>query len=561
MVYVIGILLVIIALFIISSIWRKRIYDAVDKLESWKIDIMDRDVAIQLSKIKSLNLLGETLEKFEDWKSRWDNIITKELLEVEEYLFDAEEAADRYRFNKAKKVVHETEQQLTSIEKDIEEILFDLTQLLESEEASREEVTHVEPTLKALKRQLSQQRYQYGKAEVEFDHQLNQLMKDVESYYELIEEGDYVKAKKCVDVIAEELEELRVKMEEFPTVYKKQRHEIPNQIEELKRGMIEMIDDGYRINHLDFDKEIKQYEERLNALTSQLDKGEINQVKQLLVEIEERMKDMYDALEKEAIAKSYLESQLPSYEQVIRVIEEAFTETKLEVEQMKSAYYFEDSDLEQYLTLEKSIIQLRNQLKEIQNEMDEEDKAHSDIRNELEEGFLHTQNLKDQHEAFKKRIYNLRSDEIEAKEKLLEMSEEINQMRRKLKKNNLPGVPTYIWTFIEQAVAKNNYVISTLEKQPLDISQVQEKLDASRQAIEHAMQQIDVMIDQAKLTEEVIQYANRYRGRHATLREEILESERLFRKFEYELALEKAAKAVEQVEPGALKKIEMNQIH
>lgn len=542
-----------------SSIWKKRIHDAVDKLESWKIDIMDRDVAVQLSKIKSLNLLGETLEKFEVWKQRWDDIVTSELLEVEEYLFDAEESADRFRFSKAKKIVRETEQKLTSIEKDIEKILIDLNQLIESEETSREEVAHVEPTLKALKRQLSQQRYQYGKAEAEFDRQLDKLTKDVEVYYNLTQEGDYIEAKECVDEIAVELETLRTKMEEFPSVYKKQRHEMPQQIEELKRGMNEMIEDGYRIEHLGFNKEIQQYEERLSGLSGQLDKGEIDKVKQLLSEIEERMKDMYDALEKEAIAKSYLESQLPSYKQVLENIETSFTETKLEVEQMKSAYYFDDSDLEQYLTLEKSITQLKNQLQEMLNEIDKEDKAHSEIRNELEKGFLHIEDLKDQHQSFKKRIHNLRSDEIEAKEKLVEMSAEINQMRRKLKKNNLPGVPTYIWTFVEQAVAKNNSVITSLEKQPLDIAQVQERLDASKQAVEHAMQQIDLMIDQARLTEEVIQYANRYRSKHDILRKELLESERLFRKFEYELALEKVAKAVEQVEPGALKKIEENQ--
>ncbi|HIS28528.1 MAG TPA: selenide, water dikinase, partial [Candidatus Avamphibacillus intestinigallinarum] len=234
-------------------------------------------------------------------------------------------------------------------------------------------------------------------------------------------------------------------------------------------------------------------------------------------------------------------------------------ETKLEVEKMKSAYHFEDQDLEQYLTLDKTIAQMKSHLDEMLTDMEADDKAHSDLREELEQGYIHIEALQEKHELFKKRIYNLRSDEIEAKDKLIEINDELNEMKRKLKKNNLPGVPNYIWSFMEQATSKNQQVMRTLEKQPLDIIEVQQALDEAQNTVTHAMEKIDLMIDQARLTEEVIQYANRYRSRNDALRKELEESERLFRKYEYELALEKAAKALEATEPGALKKIESNQ--
>ena len=99
MVFLIGAILVIIVIIIIGLILRKRIYDGVDRLESWKLDIMGRNIAAQISQIKTLNLSGETQERFETWKDRWERIITKELPDIEEYLFDAEEAADRFRIS------------------------------------------------------------------------------------------------------------------------------------------------------------------------------------------------------------------------------------------------------------------------------------------------------------------------------------------------------------------------------------------------------------------------------------------------------------------------------
>src|SRR5699024_5406273 len=104
MAYIIGIILLIIALIIVGLILRKRVYDEVDQQENWKMDILDRDVAAELSKIKKLNLSGETQEKFESWKERWEIIITKELSNVEDMLVKAEEFADRYRFSNAKKL-------------------------------------------------------------------------------------------------------------------------------------------------------------------------------------------------------------------------------------------------------------------------------------------------------------------------------------------------------------------------------------------------------------------------------------------------------------------------
>src|SRR5690625_3384426 len=120
--YIIGIILLIITLLIIGLILRKRVYDAVDRQEMWKMDIMNRNTAAELARIKGLNLSGETQEKFESWKERWEFIVAKELPDVSDYLYEAEDAADRYRFPSAKKMVQTVDHTLNAIEKDIEKI-------------------------------------------------------------------------------------------------------------------------------------------------------------------------------------------------------------------------------------------------------------------------------------------------------------------------------------------------------------------------------------------------------------------------------------------------------
>ena len=82
--------------------FKKKYFKEIDRLEKWKLDIMNRPILDELSKVKQLKMNGETEEMFEHWRSEWDAIITVHMPDVEEFLFDAEEYVDKYRFKKSK---------------------------------------------------------------------------------------------------------------------------------------------------------------------------------------------------------------------------------------------------------------------------------------------------------------------------------------------------------------------------------------------------------------------------------------------------------------------------
>lgn len=556
----IGIILAIIVLIVIGLILRKRVYDQVDRLEAWKLDIMARNVAGELSKIKNLTLSGETQEKFEAWKERWDYIVGKELADIEEHLLDAEDAADKFRVSKAKKVLKETEEILQSIEGSIDNILSELEELLESEKSSRMEVEEVEPAIRELRRQISQNRYQYAKADRYFDAELDKLEAALENFHEESAAGNYMEAKRIVDELKVELKELDEKIHAFPEVYKKAKHELSSQLDQLLSGMKEMKQDGFYIEHLDFEKEIRTYQQRIIDVMATLEEGNLEEGTKVLDEMEERISEMYELLEEEALAKNYLDQNVPSYKEAIMTLHTSFTETKAEVEELKKAYYVEDEELEKFLAVDKKTQALNNELKEVLAGLEANDVAHSELRSRVEAALGQIDDLKEKHDTFKEAIQTLRKDELLAKDKLAEMYGQIKELHRRLRKSNIPGVPTFIWTSLEETQQRNKKVLEALEQHPLDTGAVHRSLLEAENAIEQAKEKIDMMLDQAYLTERVIQYANRYRSKNPMLAAELVEAERLFRAYEYELALEKAAKAIEQVEPGALKRIEETQL-
>src|SRR5690625_520045 len=137
--YLIGFVLLIIILIIIGLILRKFIYDRVDQMEAWKMDIMNRNVSAELQRVKALRLAGETQTKFESWKETWDRIYTRELPDIEEHLFDAEEAADRFKIPSAKKCLELVERSLNQIEG----VIADMFKELEDRKSTRLNSSHV----------------------------------------------------------------------------------------------------------------------------------------------------------------------------------------------------------------------------------------------------------------------------------------------------------------------------------------------------------------------------------------------------------------------------------
>jgi len=554
----IGLILVVITLLIIGLILRKRVYDNVDRLEVWKLDIMNRNTASEIARIKDLNLSGETLEKFETWKDRWEKILTKDLPDVEELLYEAEEAGDRYRFLYAKKVVHKVDETLDAIEKDIEQMLEELEELLDSEKTSRNEIDAMRPELQTLRKQLA--RGKYGNAKSRLLHGIDEMEEVFTTYNQLVDSGDYIEAKKHVDQLKIDLTELDKELDILPAILEKCSTDLPNQLHELNAGIQGMKEDGYRVEHLQYEDEIQDYQARLLDCIKSLEKGSISEVNVIIFEIEERMKEMYEQLEQEALDKNYIESKIWNYEQSLGRLVETFDKTKEEVDSLRKTYFFEDRDMERYLLLEKSMSQLEKQYEELELDLESKDTAHSRLREQLDSGFAQLEELKEEHKEFREQISNLRKDELEAKALFKGMRGQVNELHRNLKKSNLPGIPRFIWDVMESATMRNNAVIKALEKQPLDIGEVQQAITEAEAAIENAVEQTEVILDQAYLTEQVIQYANRYRSANPALATKLAEAERLFRSYEYELSLEHAANAIEEVEPGSLKKIEENQL-
>jgi septation ring formation regulator len=553
--YIIGFLLLLVALIILGLILRKKVYDRVDKIEEWKLNVMNRDVTDQLSKIKDLNLSGETQARFEEWRGEWDYIVTRKLPDLEEDLFDAEEAADKFLFRKANNILKNVTSTLSKIEASIDKMFEEVDQLVQSKEESIKEMEEIRPRIKETRKYILQNRYQFGKAEVVFDVELDEIDALVDQFEVLTNEGNYTEAHTVVEEANARLIQLNDKIRILPVLYQACKTDIPEKLDELISAIKEMKESGHRIHHFGFEKEIHKYHEQLILMVELLDQGVIDGVQETIDEVEERIQEIYDKLEQEALAKKYTEKEIFVMHRNLEEIEKDLQKTKEEIKVLQESYHFEEEDQESQLTLDNLLKQLKVHADKIQEELDEDKKNYTYLRIELENWITEWERMFVKLDDFKQKINSLRQEELEARDKIQSLSSELALLRRKIQKSNLPGVPQYIHDAILEVSTYIKDANTKLHQHPLKIEEIQYLLSKAEKNAITAKEQTDLLFEQAQLAELVIQYANRYRSQMPILAAKLLEAEAAFRNWDYELSLEISANALEEVEPGAVERL------
>lgn len=189
--------------------------------------------------------------------------------------------------------------------------------------------------------------------------------------------------------------------------------------------------------------------------------------------------------------------------------------------------------------------------------VEEEKSAYSSLQEELNEIAEEIDRLYEEQDRFANRLKNLRIDENKAREKLDDLKILLHDTDRMIQKANIPGIPEEMDVRLEEAEEHIYVAMQSLQEVPLNMTLVDGYLEKAEACMEDVHHKAKEMLENVELTEKIIQYGNRYRASHPNVHARLLEAEEAFRQLRYAKALEDAATAVEEVEPGALKKIEM----
>lgn len=553
---IIGIILLLIVLYIIGYFVKRKHFTYIDRLESWKIEIMNRPVLDEVSKIKQLTMAGETEEYFERWRVTWDSIVTEQLPSVEEALYEAEDLVEKYRFSKVKQVYTKIENALKEADVKINEMVLNLREIVDSEEKNQEDMANIHEQYKKLKKELLAHRYAFGKASGKLEENLAHVNEMIELVETETNNGNYLTARAIVLDLNKDIELLKVKMETIPLYLNECHHVIPNQLKEIKNGMEEMIEEGYQLEHLGIELEIHKIGEMVQSYVQYVENGDIDGIDDGLKAIKEQIEIMYQLLEEEVSSRKFVLSNRPHIEKSLEDVTTTNETLKGEVELVKETYHLSTEDVDLLNELQDKISTLKKMSELLLKEEALSTAAYSVVKDKVEDILEMIKDIEEKQQTLTESLQALRKDEFEAREKITHLKKRFQETARKVERSNIPGIPKEIETLFIEAHHAIQDALTSLEEKPLRMPLVQDSLQKAEGHVDEIYKKVEEMIENVYFIEKVIQYGNRYRKKYPQIHKRLDIAEEAFRRYDYTSALEEAAAAVEAVEPGAIKKIE-----
>ncbi|ACA41615.1 septation ring formation regulator EzrA [Lysinibacillus sp. fkY74-1] len=554
--YIIIPIILLLILAIVGFMMRRKHVAIIAKLENEKLQIQHKPINEEISKVKSLNMNGETEEMFERWRNIWDEVIDVHMTKIDSLLFDAEDQINRLRFKKATLIEREIEDYIKKCDQDKDKILEELNELIGSEEKNRIEIEQLKEYYRSARKTLLAHQHSFGVALPALEKKLEEFVEQFEKFDVLTNEGNYLQAREIVISLNQESQQTFEYINDVPTILTELQVKLPGAVQELRNGQREMEDQSYYLQHLELAEALNNYEKEFAKLKNDLAELNLMVVKPRVTEINEEIDHFYDLLEKEVIAKNYVDQNC---DRLLSSITNVITSTKSvsdEATYVQQSYHLNEKDAEIPKAALKQLEALQRRYDLLAMRVKEEKSAYSSLQEELIEISEELERIHEEQGHLSNTMKKLRIDENKARAQVENLKKILQDTDRLLNKANIPGVPEEMDARLDEAAEHIYVVMQSLQEVPLNMGTVHNNLNAATLCVEDVRAKAHELIENVMLIERIIQYGNRHRASNPTLNARLKEAEEAFHQFRYSKALEEAGTAVEEMEPGALKRIQ-----
>ena len=554
---VIAIIIVAAVLYLVGYFMRKKNQERLDVLEKRKETLFDLPVIEEVDEVKKMHLVGQSQNTFREWNQKWTDISTTSFAELESQIFEVENLNETFRFLKAKNAVAEAETTMAEMERQVEEIRKGLKELRESEERNSLEVQQALDVYEELKKQLKEDSASYGPAYSELQKQVKNVEIEFTQFVTLNTSGDPIEAREVLEKAERHTYELEDLIKRIPPLYTDLNKTYPDQLKEIEDGYNKMVRDYYVFPEKNFADDIKRVRNKVKATMGDLEKTEADSVEVSNRDLEAAIDGLYDVLEREMDAKKYVQSNQKTVGEYIDHAKKNNRQLMIELDHTSQSYTLNHNELGRSRGFQTELEELTRQFEALQPQLDEHTIPYSIVQSFLKDAYQILNDIENQQVEIDSSLHDLRKGEKVAQEKIDQFEFKLRNLKRYVEKQRLPGLPADYLEFFFVATDRIEELSKELNKIRINMEEINHLVELCEEDLELLDKKTNDLVDSAALTEQMMQYANRYRHTHANIRDAIEKSLELFNKdYRYQDALDEIGTALEKVEPGASKRIE-----
>ena len=547
----VAIAVILILAYVTAIFLRKRNVSRLTALEERKEELYNLPVNDEVEAVKNMHLIGQSQVTFREWNQKWVDLSLNSFADIENHLFEAESYNNSFRFFKAAHKIDQIESQIGLIEEDIAAIRNALSELEKQESKNSGRVLHALDLFESLQHTVAEDSEKYGKALPEIEKQLENIQSEFSQFVTLNSSGDPVEAAAILDSTENHILALTHIVERIPALVETLTKELPEQLADLEEGYRKLLDANYHFTETDIESRFQLLHESLKNNQENIRQLELDNAEYENNRIQEEINALYDIFTREIAAQKVVESLLSTLPTYLNHLKENNQVLVQDLERLTKTYLLPESDGNHVRRLQAELAALDTAIMEVTEDKGESTQAYSALEEQLEMLQSNLKDIEDEQISVSERLAQIEKDDLNARQKANVYVNRLHTIKRYMEKRNLPGIPQSFLKLFFTASHNTEDLMAELEQPQVNIESVKRILEVATNDMEALETETYDIVQYATLTEQLLQYSNRYRSFDERIQEAFNEALEIFEKeFDYQASFEKISQALEVAEPG-----------
>ena len=552
---IIAIAIILLISYAIAIYVRKRNESKLAILEEKKEELYNLPVNDEVEAVKNMHLIGQSQVAFREWNQKWVDLSLNSFADIENNLFEAEGYNNSFRFFKASHQIDQIESQITLIEEDIASIRNALADLEKQEAKNSGRVLHTLDLFEELQHRVADHSEEYGQGLSEIEKQLENIQSEFSQFVTLNSSGDPVEAAVILDNVENHILALTHIVDRMPAIVTTLSKDLPDQLEDLEDGYRKLLDANYHFVETDIEARFQLLYEALKKNNENIAQLELDNADYENTQVQEEINSLYDIFTREIAAQKVVEGLVATLPTYFKHMKENNALLIKDIERLNKNYLLSESDESHVSRLQRELESYELAIEEATSNQDEPTQAYSIIEENLESLQEKLKEIEDEQISISERLARIEKDDYNARQKATIYANRLHTIKRYMEKRNLPGIPQSFLKLFFTASNNTEDLMAELDHKLVNIEAVTRILEIVTNNMETLETETYNIVQYATLTEQLLQYSNRYRSFDERIQEAFNEALAIFETdFDYRASFDKISEALEVAEPGVSKR-------
>jgi len=553
--YIITVVTLVLVLNFINKREKKKYKEEITTLERDKNLIVNASILSELNKVGALINNDIMQKKYDNWCLRLKEIKDVEVPKITDALIDIEEIFEDKDYKSLKSKIAALELQIAYVKTKSNFLLDEIKEITLSEEKNRETITKLKADYRGILSKYNSNKSDYSEVEKPLELQFENADKLFSIFENAMDKNEYTEVGKIVKAIDDTIGNLKIVIEEAPSIIIMGKKLIPAKIDDINKITTKMEKEGYNLDYLNIPYNITESDKKISDIFARLNVLNLEDSVFELKTILDYFDSLYHNFDKEKISKRIFEDYQRSILIKATKLEKISADLNKRIDDLKYSYDLVDDDLKVLEDIDEELKEIKDDYNRVVDMHRNHTFAFSRLGKEMELINAKLSKTEEKLEQTLRSLASLKEDEKRAREQLDEIKNILKQSKSNIKSFKLPVTPKNFYVELGEASEAIGDMIKELDKRPISIKTLNTRVDTARDLTLKVYNTTKESIKTAKMAETAIVYGNRYRAVNKDVELGLIKAENAFFKGNFKLSLEQAISAINVVEPGIHKRL------